>query len=268
MEELKTFLLENALGLVLSKIDGQSKNNKKLVTTNFSYIKADGETELLAELLIFLKDNELVSFKHILACFRVQNFEKILHHFEMLLENDAIDSRRIMLVLNSEKYLDSLDDPHYIAIRHRIFEMLSSRGIDDDATLSRVCEYKNQESLLYALELHSETDEIQLDILFKIAKCLESNSLVSLVNSVYEDKRLDMNVIKDIVLNKISVNEQRNRLTVYFNTLLNTVEAEVTAPSSQASALPQQRNAFAFFASEEETKDSLQTEEAAPSLGR
>ena len=208
---MQNFLLTHGLNLVLSEINIQSKKNKKLVAQNFSFIEEDGDTELLKGLLIFLQKNELVSFELILACFRVQDFEKISKHLEILLANDLISNSNLMLVLDkeeceaftffidklnvqkilSQKSLDLLCNPHYSVIRQKISEMMSLVGINDNDSLLKVWEHVNPETLLYALELFSENDDVQLETVFKIAECLESNSLTSLVNQIYDEDNFD-----------------------------------------------------------------------------
>ncbi len=231
MNKLKKFLLTHRLNLVLSEIDVQSKENKRLVTENFSFIEEDGETKLLKKLLIFLQKNELVSFELILACFRVQDFKVILKHFEILLVNDLISHSNLMLVLSKEKYL--LDNPDHSGIIEKISEIISLVGIKDHDSLSKIWEHGNPQSLLYALELFYENNDIQLETVFKLAECLESDSLVSLANQSYDKENFDFNVIKEIALENILINEKRERLSDYFKSLFNkdeTIEAQITTP--------------------------------------
>lgn len=239
MKELKKFLLENLLNLVLSEIDVQSKENKSLVTKNFSFIEEDGETELLGELLIFLQENELVSFELILACFRVQNFEVILNHFEILLVNGLISHSNLMLVLSKEEYL--LDNPLRSGFIEKISEIISLAGIKDRDSLSKIWEHSNLESLLYALELFRGNKDIQLETAFKIAECLESYSLVSIVNQIYVKDNSDINVIKEIALKDILINEKRERLSCYFKSLINkdkTTDAQINTSYPESDPRP------------------------------
>ncbi len=255
MKKLKKFLLTHRLNLVLSEIDVQSKENKSLVTQNFSYIEEDGETKLLKELLIFLQKNALVSFDLILACFRVQDFKVILKHFEILLVNGLISESNLMLVLGKEEYL--LDNPHHSGIIEKISGMISLVGIKDHDSLSKIWEHGNPQSLLYALELFSENDDIQLETVFKIAECLESDELTILVNQIYDAENFDINVIKEIVLQDVLINEKRERLSEYFKSLFNkdeTIEAQITTPYLASAPSIQHmiydRNALTFFTPE------------------
>lgn len=112
---MKKFLSDHHLERVLSEIDRQTKENKTLVVKNFGFIEREGKTESLKQLLIFLQNNEIVSFDLILACFRVEDFEKNLNHFEILFANTLISHSNLMLVLDKEEceaftfFIDKLD---------------------------------------------------------------------------------------------------------------------------------------------------------------
>lgn len=160
-----------------------------------------------------------------------------------------------MLVLSKEEYL--LDNPHHSGIIEKISEMISLVGIKDHDSLSKIWEHGNPQSLLYALELFSENDDVQLETVFKIAECLESDALISLVNQIYDVENFDINVIKEIAIEDVLINEKRERLSDYCKSLCNkdeTIEAQITTAYLE-SAPPVQHmiydcNAPTFFTPE------------------
>ncbi len=230
------FLSKNGLDCVLAEINKQSITDKQLIIDNFSFIQEEeGATELLQELLIFLRDHSCASFDLILACFRVENFERIIQHFEVLRVRNLISNDNLMLVLNkeecngfaysmdmlneilSQKSLDLLRNSSLIGIKQQISEMLDLVGLNDNYSLLKVWEYEKPLTFLKALELFSEDDDIQLETVFKIAECLELERLQKSMKKVYH--HLNIHVITEIALADIDVNEKRERLSNYCKSL-------------------------------------------------